>query len=122
MSIIDDYLQEKGFLPRISFKKSPVHTVTIISKERRTIKDPNTPGEEVDGIAIKVEEEGEEREIFTSSVSLLQQLADVKDGETVTIKMIKRKTDKGYRTSYEVTEPEIAKVKDEKIPTIEDEE
>jgi len=93
-----EFAKEQGWVPRISFKKTPKITVKLISDEKREITD-NT-GEVIEGVAIKVEENGEEKEIFTSSRSLIQQLADYEPGETVTIQMKSVKTKQGYSSTF----------------------
>ena len=100
MQTSKDFIREQGWLSRISFKTTPRVMVKLISDEKRTIID-NT-GKEVKGIAIKVEQDGEEKEIFTSSISLISQLADYEPGSVVVIEMKSTKTNQGYRTSFKV--------------------
>lgn len=119
MDAAKQYLKDQGWIPRISFQKTPKVTVKLISDEKRKITDD--AGREIEGIAIKVEEDGEEKEIFTASMSLIQQISEYEAGDVVVIEMKKNKTDKGYRTYFKVSEAGKEEGSEE-IPIIEEEE
>ena len=116
MKASKEYLEEKGYLQRISFQKTPIVKVKLISDEKRVIKDSS--GEEVEGVAYKVLQGGEEKEIFTASLSLIQQLVDLEENDFVQISMKRKKTNDGVRTFFEVEKIEESNNKD--IPVIEE--
>lgn len=120
MEIAKEYLKDKGFLPRLSFQQQPKATVKILKGEKRTI--PTGGGEEVEGLLFTVEENGEKKELFTASLSLIRQLADYDIGDVLIIEMKKVKTDKGYRSTFEVKPAgeieAVPEVPDEEIPVL----
>lgn len=129
MDISKDYLKKKGITPKISFKDGKPHTVVLVKDKVETIK--NQTGEDIEGIKYLVTEGGEPKFFFTSSIGLIQKLADIKEDEEVTIVMKSRKGETGYVSYYEVTkkgdvgneypsgEPEID-IDETPIPVIED--
>lgn len=94
------FSKDQGWDKRISFKKTPKLTVKLVSDEKTTINDMQ--GKPLDGILIKVELDGEEKEIFTTAQSLIQQLADYEAGQTVVIELKKIKAKDGYRSTFRV--------------------
>jgi len=114
------FSKEKGWGNRISFKKTPKVLVKLISDEKKTIQDD--AGKDVEGILIKVLQDGEEKEIFTSSASLISQLVDYEPNDVVVIEMKRNKTPAGYRSSFVVSKPKANGESEEEIPVIEDNE
>jgi len=98
------YLKEKGIVPSISFKESPIHTVKLLKDKADKIT--GNDGKIVEGIRYLVEEKGEKKNFFTSSDSLIQKLSGIKEGEEVTIEMKSKKTETGFISFYEVKKSE----------------
>ena len=98
------YLKEKGIVPSISFKESPIHTVKLLKDKADKIT--GNDGKVVEGIRYLVEEKGEKKNFFTSSDSLIQKLSGIKEGEEVTIEMKSKKTETGFISFYEVKKSE----------------
>jgi len=121
-----DYLKESGYLPRISFKETSKATVKLLSDEQKTIN-AGTP-EEIKGMSYKVEQDGEEKEIFTSSIGLISKLSECEKGDVVNIEMKSKKQNGKFISYFEVSkegeEPksDIAPISDEDIPVVNDEE
>jgi len=93
------FLEEHDYKPRISFKDGLAHTVVVKSEESLTI---NTADGEKQGIKYTVEEDGEEREFFTSAVSLIGRLAQVNKGDKIIIQMLKTKEGADYKSTFSV--------------------
>ena len=68
------------------------------------------------------EEEGEKKTFFTSSVTLIQKMAEIEEGEEVSVQMKSRKTEDGKWQSYYEVQPKgrIAKDMGDDIPVIEE--
>ena len=119
MSTENEFLQKRGIVPFISFKESPKHEVKLLERKEDVIVDRE--GKEIEGISYIVEENGDKKRFFTRSASLLSQLANYGNGETVIIEMKSRKVGDNWRTYYIVTEPgqEVESIpEDEDIPVI----
>jgi len=106
------FLKEYNIIPTISFKTSPKHKVILLKDEMAELT--NEKGEIVKGIRYFVRENEEEKTIFTSSNSLIQQLADISENTEIIIELKSRKTPDGWRSYYVVSkvgeteeEPEI---------------
>ena len=95
------YLKDKGVVSRISFKKEPKHVVKLMADEKDSIQDDS--GVTIEGVKYTVEENGEQKTFFTSSVGLIQALSEKNEGETVTIEMKSKKGLNGFVTYFEVT-------------------
>ncbi len=113
MKASEEFLKDNKIVPFISFKEKPQHIVTLKTDERESII--NDKGKEVFGVTYFVEEAGEERKFFTSSISLIQKLAQYKADDEVIITMKKKKIEpneqypKGtYKSYYIVSTPEEA--------------
>ena len=108
-------------MPYISFKDGNPHTLKILNDKISTLKDKQ--GKEIEGVKYLVEENGEHKTFFTSSISLISKLADVEEGTEVIIQMRSRKTEDGsWQSYYEVAnKSKVAKDMGE-IPIIEDDE
>lgn len=111
-----DFLKNKGIMTRISFKESPVHTVKLLSDSIESIKDEK--GEEVEGVKYLVEENGEKKSFFTSSVGLMQRLAEYKEGSTVTIEMKSKKKDGKWISYFEVYSDEEKELSEKDVDEI----
>lgn len=81
------WMSENGLSTRISFNDGSAHTVKLIADKEDKI--PDGKGGTVSGMSYKVEENGEEKTIFTGSVGLIGKLAEVEVGTVVTIQMRK---------------------------------
>lgn len=100
--IEQEYLKERGVEERISFKNTPeVKGLKIIKRESDVIS--GTDGREVQGIKYFAEHEQQQKTFFTSSISLIMQLANYKDGDIVNIICKSFKTPQGYRSKYIVS-------------------
>jgi len=112
------YLKDHSILERISFKDKKPHTVVLGKDKLDTIKDQQ--GKELEGVRFLVKEDGEAKSFFTTSISLIQKLANKEAGDTVVIQMKSRQGDDGqYRSYYEVGDGIDNEVSDsEDIPTI----
>jgi hypothetical protein len=98
MDSIKEWLKKENIRPRISFKDGKPHTVKILNAREDEITD-NT-GKVKKGIKLLVEEGGEMKTFFTSSVQLLSYLANLEENETVTLQMKSRKGSDGNFRSY----------------------
>lgn len=95
-----DYLKNSDIMQRISFKDGSAHTVKMIKSKVDKIR---TEDGEVEGVKFLVEEDGENKSFFTQSIGLIQKLADVEEGETVTIKMASKKINGQFRSAFVVS-------------------
>lgn len=89
-----DYMKENGMGTRISFADGSTHTVKLLKDRVNTIK---VNGEDVKGMEYKVEENGEEKTIFTGSIGLISKLAVCEVGDVVTINMYKANNKSYYK-------------------------
>jgi|GEM_PF-3660944 len=89
------YMKENGLSSRISFNDLSAHTVKVLRDKEDTI--PDGKGGTVKGMKYLVEENGEQKSIFTGSVGLVAKLAEVEPNTTVTIQM-KKANNKSYYT------------------------
>ena len=97
------YMKGQDMVPFISFKQSVPLAVKLIDSKEDEIK--NTQGSEggmVKGVKFLVEHNGDKKSFFTSSISLIQKLAEHAEGSVVTIMQIKYNSGEGFRTGYEV--------------------
>ena len=99
MQASKEYMKTNQIVPYISFKDGSAHTVTLIKDKVDTIKD-NQNGGMVEGVKYLVEENGEKKSFFTSSVGLIQKLSEYNEGDTVTIKMVSKKVNGEFRSSF----------------------
>ncbi|MCR4307089.1 MAG: hypothetical protein NUV80_00855 [Candidatus Berkelbacteria bacterium] len=116
------FLQTHNVMPRISFKDGQAHLLSMLNDKIDTIK--GTDGEMVEGVKYLVQEENEKKTFFTSSISLIQKLADVKEGENVIVQMKSRKGENGkWQSYYDVQyKGKVGKDMGEEIPVIEENE
>ena len=87
MEASKQWMKEGGYGNRISFNDGSAHTVKLIKDKVDTI--PDGKGGTVKGMKYLVEENGEQKTIFTGSVGLVSKLAILESGEVVTIQMKK---------------------------------
>lgn len=99
MKASKEYMKNNQIVPYISFKDGGQHTVILIKDKVDTIKDGNTGGV-VEGVKFLVEENGEKKSFFTSSIGLIQKLSEYQEGDTVTIKMVSKKVNGEFRSSF----------------------
>lgn len=118
------FLDEKGIKPRISFKDGLPHTVTLLKEERATIE---IDGKEKDGIKYTVDEDGIEKDFFSSSISLIGRMAQISVGEKIVIQMSSSKDSNGeYKSGYSVRRyiknagKNVQEFDDDNIPIIEE--
>lgn len=97
-----EYLKDNNIVPRISFKKDPKHQLKLISDKKDSIQDEN--GLVVEGMKYEVEENGEKKTFFTTSVGLIQELSQRNEGDVVVIEMKSKKGNNGFITYFEVTD------------------
>jgi len=115
------FLKDNNVVPFISFKDKKVHTVELLKDKMETITDAQ--GETKEGVKYLVKEGGTVKSFFTTSISLLQQLADKQKGDVVSIQLKSKKGEDGkYKSYYEVWEDLANDSSDdeEEIPIIDD--
>ena len=118
------YLKNHQIHPRISFKDGQSHTLKLLKD--KPVKITTQTGEIVDGVRYLVEENEDVKTFQTASETLIQRLAEIPENEVVTIQMKRRKTEKGYRSYFEVVKlsevfKEPSEISDDEIPVIEPE-
>ena len=102
----EKWMKDNGFGSRISFNDLAAHTVKLLKDKEDSI--PDGKGGSVKGMKYLVEENGEQKTIFTGSVGLVSKLAMCKEGDVVTIKMGKANNKSFYtvtKEGQEVVEP-----------------
>ena len=112
------FLQKQDIKPRISFKDGKTHIVKLLNDKQDTLTDEN--GKQVEGVKYLVEEEGEMKTFFTSSIGLITKLAELEPETIVAITMKRKKGEKGYTSYYDVEEAK-QEFSDNEIPVIENE-
>lgn len=88
------WIKEGGYGNRISFNDGSTHTVKLLKDKVDTI--PNGKGGTVSGMKYLVEEDGEQKTIFTGSIGLVSKLSACEVGDVVTIKMGKANSKSFY--------------------------
>jgi len=121
MQASKQYQKDHKIMPFISFKDGKSHSVKLLNDKVDTLT--GTDGKEVEGIKYLVEENGEKKTFFTSSNTLISKLADLGEGDEVSIRMksVQGKDGK-WRSSYEVSAKGkvIKDMEDGEIPIIEE--
>jgi len=102
-----DFLKENDIVPRISFNDTPTHTVKLLASKPDEIDDGK--GSKVTGLKVLVEEDGEKRSFFTSSVMLITKLGELEEGAVVTISLKKRNNKSIFEITEEGMTPRSAK-------------
>lgn len=115
MQASKEYTKEHGGL-RISFSDGAAHTVKLIKDKVDSI--PDGKGSTISGMKYLVEEDGEQKTIFTGSIGLVSKLAACNEGDTVTIQM-KKANNKSF---FVVTKAGEEILEDGEIPVIADDE
>ncbi len=87
MDASKEYMKKNGIGARISFADGSAHTVKLLRDKVDTI--PDGKGGNIEGMKYLVEENGEQKTIFTGSVGLISKLAECKPLDLVTIQMKK---------------------------------
>ena len=90
-------MEKNGIGARISFQDGAAHTVKLIKDKEDSIPDPTSPGGRKSGMKYLVEEDGEQKTIFSGSVGLIAKLSECNEGDVVTIQM-KKANNKSYYT------------------------
>ncbi len=102
MDASKQFLKDNDITARISFKGTGPHTITLAKDKADTLI--GTDGKEVNGVQYLVKEDGEPKTFFTSSIPLVQKLAEYKPGDTVTVEMKSVKgTDGGFKSTFVVS-------------------
>lgn len=91
------YMAANGIGARISFQDGALHTVKLIKDKEDSIPDAGSPGGRKSGMKYLVEENGEQKTIFTGSVGLIAKLSECNEGDAVSIQM-KKVNNKSYYT------------------------
>lgn len=86
------FLKDHNVRPKISFKEVPKHTVKLLKDKVETRE---YQGQKNEGVKFLVEENGEQKEFFTASQSLIEKLAKYKEGDEVVIEMRSVKNNAG---------------------------
>lgn len=108
------WMKESGYDARISFSDLAAHTVKLMKDKVDQI--PDGKGGFIKGMKYLVEEDGEQKTIFTGSVGLVSKLALCAVGDVVTIKMGKA-NNKSFYTVKKADGEEVG----EKAPVGDDE-
>lgn len=87
MQASKNYLKENGYNDRISFSDGAAHKVKVLKEKEDTI--PDGHGGTVKGMKYLVEEDGVQKTFFTGSLGLISKMADLVEGDVVTIQMKK---------------------------------
>ena len=120
MKASSNFLQQRGFKPRISLNDGKSHILTLLDDSERTIRD--SAGKEIVGIEYQVLENSEEKTFFTASNTLIARLSEFEPDTQVKIKMVRRNTPQGIRTGFEVEKVKTEfPVGEEEIPIINEE-
>lgn len=116
------FLKDKQILPRISFKDGKPHAFKLVKDKVDSLK--NDKGEVVEGVKYLVEEAGEPKTFFTSSIALITKLSEISEDTEVIVQMKSRKADNGqWQSYYEVqSKSKVGKDMGEEIPVIEEDE
>lgn len=109
------YTKENGGL-RISFSDGSAHTVKLIKDKLDNI--PDGKGGTISGMKYLVEEDGEQKTIFTGSIGLVSKLAACNEGDVVTIQM-KKANNKSF---FVVTKAGEEILEEGELPVISDDE
>ena len=115
MEASKQYTKENGGM-RISFNDGLAHTVKLIKDKLDTI--PDGKGGTVSGMKYLVEEEGDQKTIFTGSIGLVSKLASCNEGDIVTIQM-KKANNKSF---FVVTKAGEEILEEGELPVISDDE
>ncbi len=95
-----DFLKDKNIRPRLSLKDGKRHTIKILNAKADKLKNPD--GSISEGLKLLIEEDGEMKTLFTSSIQFISVLSEMELGETIEIEMKKRLTDGGYKTYFDI--------------------
>ena len=79
------WMKESGCGNKISFKDGSAHTVKLLKDKVDSI--PDGRGGTINGMKYLVEENGEQKTIFTGSVGLISKLVECEEGDVVNIQM-----------------------------------
>lgn len=85
------WMKDNGFMNKISFQDGAAHTVKILKDKEDSLPDGTK------GMKYLVEEDGEQKTIFTTSVGLVGKLSLCNEGDVVTIQM-KKANNKSFYT------------------------
>lgn len=98
MEVAKAYLKKYKLDNTISFKDGKEHTVKILKAKEASI--PGQNGETKNGLKVLVEEAGSQKSFFTTSTPLIKNLAKVKEGEVVSIRLKQVSKDGGFISVY----------------------
>ncbi len=102
MDASKDYMKKNGIGARISFNDGSAHTVKLLKDKEDMI--PDGKGGNVTGMKYLVEENGEQKTIFTGSVGLIAKLSECNEGDVVTIQMGKANNKSFYKVTKDGAE------------------
>jgi hypothetical protein len=100
MNASKQFLKDEGITSKISFKDNPVHTVILLKDKLE--KFTGMKGEEVTGIKYLVREDGEDKTILTTSISLVQKLSEYDSGDELKITYKSIKVGGEFKNTYDV--------------------
>lgn len=104
-----NFLEKHGISTRVSFKENPCHTFELVSDELKNI--PGDDGEMVEGMLYTVIEDGTEKEWFTTSISAIRKIAELNEGDIVSVELKKKKKGSKWINYYDVFEADSPKDK-----------
>lgn len=96
-----DFIKKNNIVPFISFKDQARHQVKLLSDEIGQLK--GIDGKDVEGVKYVVEENGEKKSFFTSSISLIQKLSVFNPGDEVVVEMKSRKDGNSWKSYFVVS-------------------
>lgn len=88
MEAAKKYLEKHESYDRVNLKDGLEHTLELINAKIDNIKDKNTQ-KDIEGVKFLVKEGEELKTIFTTSVALIQKLADIEPKTIITITQVK---------------------------------
>jgi len=118
MEASKNYMKEGGFDNRISFNDGSVHTIKLLKDKEDTI--PDGKGGSIKGMKYLVEENGEQKTIFTGSIGLIGKLAICSVNDVVTVQMKKANNKSFYivtKAGGEEVGESLQVADDEETPT-----
>ena len=99
MEASKEFMKVNGIGARISFADGAEHTIKLLKDKQDSIPDANSEGGRKEGMKYLVEENGEQKTIFTGSIGLIGKLSECNPGDVVAVQMYKANNKSYYRVS-----------------------
>ena len=97
----NDFLKARGFKPRIKFSDRQEHKFEFLSGAMDSVDFGSGGGDET-VMRYLVKEDGEEKEITTTSLSLVQALADAEAGDLYSVKLVSKNVNGKMISTFDV--------------------